>query len=53
MKKKKKLQSQIVYLGHSSAQLQRMKIYFKPVVQFFDIRNNILQQIESHLECKQ
>ena len=48
---KKKLKSQTVYLGHSSTQLQRMKVYLKPVVQFFDIRNNILQQIESHLEC--
>lgn len=43
---------QTAYLGHSSAQFQRMKVYFEPVVKFFDLRHDILQQVESHLEYR-
>lgn len=41
-----------MYLGHSSTQLQGVKVYFKPVVEFFNFRNNILQQIKPHLQLK-
>lgn len=41
-----------VYLGHSSTQLQGVKVYFKPVVEFFNFGNNILQQIKPHLQLK-
>lgn len=40
-----------VYLGDSPAQLQRMEVYFQPVVQFLYVSHNILQQVEPHLQA--
>lgn len=38
------------YLRHSSAQLQRMEVHLKPVVELLYFRENILQQIKPHLQ---